>query len=568
MKTISYTALIIILFLMLSENTFGNVTGKAFLQGQTDHSGIKVIFIPFSQTAKLDSILTIADGSYDIKISGGIYQVFFSKSGYQDIYYQNGDKIAIAENDVLNDVILVPGDVKYVSGKVSGTWSKDHLYLITGDIIVDNSDSLIIESGTIVKFTDYYSINIKGKLIAIGTQLEPIIFTTNKEPPKGGDWKSIILNSSKDLCTIDNCIIEYCETCVSCSTYKANITNNEIRFFKYDGINGSISEFIIRNNKVHDYKGNHGIHIYVNSNGIIECNVVYDGDGYGIRVSGSFSAINNTVHDIRYSERGHGIAITGGSYEQPIIKNNLIYNCNNGIKIWDESDGYILNNTIYNSNNGISCENTTSCKVINNIIVNNLIGIKTFKYTDNKLAEISNNLIWNNQTMNFQGVDVIGIGKIVTTNKNGDSIDSYFNLYQDPLFINNTPPYLQNNSPCFGAGNPDYSENIGFDSTGICQEIPTNVEFYTKFHGYKIKAYNYPNPFRNKTNIQFFLPYDSYVILDIYNATGTRICTSIKEYRIAGWNNLSVDLPDITSGFYFYVIKTKDNIIVGRMVIE
>ena len=142
------------------------------------------------------------------------------------------------------------------------------------------------------------------------------------------------------MSTIDNCIIEYCETCVSCTTYKANITNNEIRFFKYVGINGKISEFLIRNNRVHDYKGdlNHGIHIYNNSNGIIECNVVYDGDGYGIRVGGSFSAINNTVHDIRYSEKGHGIAITGGAYERPIIKNNLIYNCNNGIKIWNDSN--------------------------------------------------------------------------------------------------------------------------------------------------------------------------------------------------------------------------------------
>jgi len=49
-----------------------------------------------------------------------------------------------------------------------------------------------------------------------------------------------------------------------------------------------------------------------------------------------------------------------------------------------------------------------------------------------------------------------GIGIIVTTNANGDSTDTYYNLFRDPLFVNaDAGDYrLSAASPCIDAGDP------------------------------------------------------------------------------------------------------------------
>jgi hypothetical protein len=65
-------------------------------------------------------------------------------------------------------------------GNVSGTWSLlNSPYWITGDITIPDDSTLLIEPGVMVEFQGYYALNVQGRLLAVGTALDTIVFTVN-----------------------------------------------------------------------------------------------------------------------------------------------------------------------------------------------------------------------------------------------------------------------------------------------------------------------------------------------------------------------------------------------------
>lgn len=72
------------------------------------------------------------------------------------------------------------------------TWTKDGSpYIVTGNILVFNGVTLAIEPGVQVRLDGSYGIYVEGKLQAIGTEAENIVFTSNKSTPAAGDWGAI-----------------------------------------------------------------------------------------------------------------------------------------------------------------------------------------------------------------------------------------------------------------------------------------------------------------------------------------------------------------------------------------
>lgn len=70
--------------------------------------------------------------------------------------------------------------VDIAPGEVSGHWTlSDSPYRILGDITVANDSTLIIDPGVVVEFQGHYSLNVQGRLLAVGTQTDTIIFTVN-----------------------------------------------------------------------------------------------------------------------------------------------------------------------------------------------------------------------------------------------------------------------------------------------------------------------------------------------------------------------------------------------------
>jgi hypothetical protein len=68
---------------------------------------------------------------------------------------------------------------------------------------------------------------------------------------------------------------------------------------------------------------------------------------------------------------------------------------------------------------------------------------------------------------------------------------------------------------------------------------------------------NYPNPFNPTTKINFSIPVDSKVTLNIYDITGKLVSTLINnEFRLASYYTMEFNASNFSSGTYFYTIRT------------
>jgi len=580
MKTLRNCILLIFivqLTFILTINCYGQVNGNAYLSGQTDHSGIKVKFIPNSITAQKDSTFSNTNGSYSINLSGGLYQVLYSKSGYQDIYYNKGNIVAIATSDKLSDITLLKGIAIYVTGNVSGTWTSNNIYIINSDITIPNNNTLKINPGTMVKFNGDYSIIANGTLLAFGSE-SPIIFTSNFSKPAEGNWNKIEINNSTSR--ISHCIIEYCKYAFYFSDYSPTISNNIIRNISEGGIyclNGSplITGNTIYNFNIQTFSWGIWVEGY-NSKSTIECNTIFNGSGRGISTKSNNIVRNNIIYNISNPYSGVGIRVSNECHT--LIENNYVHDCRIGIDIAnsvsDIPDPLIVNNTIINNSDAGIYFHDFYAKgtVINNIIISNGYGIKQDVPDCAPLCSttpevVAHNLVWNNTNGNFYTVQIAGIGKIVTTNSNGDPIDPYFNLTQNPLFVSNTPPIISSNSPCVNAGDSIYAYNLGFDTHFICQQTSQTINEKMKINN-EINVECSPNPFSEIINIIYSVPFDTYVDIKIIDLFGRLQIQILNDYKIKGEYNFNFNGKNIQPGIYFMILTTKDNKRASKIIVK
>ena len=81
------------------------------------------------------------------------------------------------------------------------------------------------------------------------------------------------------------------------------------------------------------------------------------------------------------------------------------------------------------------------------------------------------------------------------------------------------------------------------------------------------ESLNYPNPFKEKTNITFNLPSSGNVKITINNENGKVIDTIQNGFMNAGNHTLEyAPKIDVPSGLYFYRIKSEDTNITGKLL--
>jgi len=78
---------------------------------------------------------------------------------------------------------------------------------------------------------------------------------------------------------------------------------------------------------------------------------------------------------------------------------------------------------------------------------------------------------------------------------------------------------------------------------------------------------NYPNPFNPTTNIEFRLAKAGKTELAIYNALGQKVKTLISQEMTAGVHKVTVRADNLSSGVYFYKIKSGDFVQIKKMVL-
>jgi hypothetical protein len=78
----------------------------------------------------------------------------------------------------------------------------------------------------------------------------------------------------------------------------------------------------------------------------------------------------------------------------------------------------------------------------------------------------------------------------------------------------------------------------------------------------------YPNPFNPGTAIEYTLPSDTRVTLNVYTIHGRKVATLVNEDQAPGLHT-AVFMPDASaaSGMYFYVLTTPEKSVTGRMAL-
>jgi hypothetical protein len=98
-------------------------------------------------------------------------------------------------------------------------------------------------------------------------------------------------------------------------------------------------------------------------------------------------------------------------------------------------------------------------------------------------------------------------------------------------------------------------QTVGIEN--ISSEIPKDYDL----------GQNYPNPFNPVTNIKFEIPKNDFVYLSVFDALGREVAVLVNERLSPGVYNYKFNGANLSSGVYYYRIKTSDFSAVKRMVI-
>ncbi|PID57679.1 MAG: hypothetical protein CR986_08845 [Ignavibacteriae bacterium] len=78
---------------------------------------------------------------------------------------------------------------------------------------------------------------------------------------------------------------------------------------------------------------------------------------------------------------------------------------------------------------------------------------------------------------------------------------------------------------------------------------------------------NYPNPFNPNTIINYELPENGEVLLEVYNSLGEKITTLVNRKENKGVHKVNFSAYNLPSGLYFYRISYNNKIITKKMVL-
>ena len=349
----------------------------------------------------------------------------------QNDYYiviQSGTFIDLYGNEFAG--LSVPTDRNF-STKVGGivsynTTLEDPIY-VESDIYIQDTKTLTIEAGSTVEFQDFYKIDVDGRLLAVGTENNSIIFTaadtTGFHNHTHTGWNGIEFldtPATNDSSKIEYCVFEYGKT-------NDDDDAGALYIWHFDKLRIEHSSF----------RNNIGV-----LGGAVKCQ-------YQTGV-----IIKNCLFDNNFSTGDAG-GLYIASSDVDLI-NNLFVNNNsnyNGgailLEDWDISyESNIINNTICDNSSfqggGIYLGGYPTCFYYNNIIYGN---------TANLGSQIFN-LTIGGSVLEFYYCDIEGGQAGIYPSFSGvyeNCIDS------DPQFIGtgNHPYKLSLISPCVNAGTPD-----------------------------------------------------------------------------------------------------------------
>jgi hypothetical protein len=348
------------------------------------------------------------------------------------------------------------------AGNVSGTWTRAASpYFIDGEISLLMGSTLTIEPGVQVLFTGHYKFNVYGRLLAVGTAADTIVFTAQNTTAGWHGLRFYNTNSNaQDSSKLVYCRLEYGK---AVSTVSADKEGGAMRL--ENSSNVLINRCWFRYNYA-DYDG-----------------------GAVIARGGSNVSIDNSLFTANYAYfYGGGFMCRASS---PVIRNSVFMNDTNfvfgaGISGWDNSIVRVENVKILNCRAGaaagIYTANNTTITIVNSLIAGNtaitgfgggagfsvsnatLINVTMINNSSpqgggaawfyQSTSSVKNSIFWTNQPDAFS----VNAGTFQCTYSDiSGGWTGTGNINVNPAFVGSGdhPFALQDTSRCRDAGNPD-----------------------------------------------------------------------------------------------------------------
>lgn len=144
-------------------------------------------------------------------------------------------------------------------------------------------------------------------------------------------------------------------------------------------------------------------------------------------------------------------------------------------------------------------------------------------------------------------------------NTNGETIT--FKTYYSPLdtVLINTNSLLFDGNAYYGTPDNPYELKATYTIVGITPEKDKFVESF-------VLHQNYPNPFNASTTIRYEVPRSGRVVLKVFDLQGNCIEELVNDYRDAGIHQLQWKAQRLSSGVYYYLLHTSDQVLKRRCI--
>jgi hypothetical protein len=110
---------------------------------------------------------------------------------------------------------------------------------------------------------------------------------------------------------------------------------------------------------------------------------------------------------------------------------------------------------------------------------------------------------------------------------------------------------------CLGRGIAVLTVNLGTTSIDNEKESPKSF----------MLSQNYPNPFNPTTTINYQIMKNDFVSLKVYDVLGNELATLVNEEKQAGTYKVQFDAFNLSSGVYFYTLKTGNFTSTRKMIL-
>jgi hypothetical protein len=226
--------------------------------------------------------------------------------------------------------LLLPSDPqpRIVSGIVESdeTWSG--LVHVEGLVSVPAGVKLAILPGTFVEFRHFRGYKTQGTtglsvdggtIEAIGTEEEPIWFTSDAEDPINGDWGGISCMNSEDS-VFEYVIVEFGMIGIEQFNSSVDVKHSIVRWCNTEGLYSEQSDPVFESNLLYS-NAYHDIALEQYNHDVVVRNNIFKGGHTSVHAEASEVTIDGNYF-VDYSD----FAVTGGQFSNMTITNNIFEN--------------------------------------------------------------------------------------------------------------------------------------------------------------------------------------------------------------------------------------------------